>query len=135
MTSRESWREQERTRDAEKRAKLEAARAEVSVVASDHRVLGFSDASIPYGTTVYPLVTDIVDDELFRDLKNIGLLDSDARHLMYAFTNACERFVTLDPDFLDRRAALEARCPTLRIVTPLELAAELRDARKPGTPS
>jgi hypothetical protein len=44
---------------------------------------------------------------------------------MYAFTNACDRLVTLDPDFLDRRASLGARCPSLRIVKPSELAGEL----------
>lgn len=134
VTSRESWREQERTKDVGKRAKLEAARGEVSVVASDHRVLGFSDVNSPRGsTTVYPLITDIVDEALFIDLKSIGLLNSDARHLMYAFTNSCDRFLTLDPDFLDRRAALEARCPTIKIVTPSELAAELRIAQGPRT--
>jgi hypothetical protein len=69
--------------------------------------------------------TDIVDEALFADLKGIGLSDSDAKHLMYAFTNACDRFVTLDPDFLDRRASLDARCQSLRIVRPSELAAEL----------
>ena len=74
---------------------------------------------------VTPIITDIVDEALFADLKGIGLNDSDAKHLMYAFKNACDRFVTLDPDFLDRRASLEARCQALRIVTPSELAAEL----------
>jgi len=133
VTSRESWREQERTEDPVKRAKLEAARGEVSVVATDHVVLGFSNLSTPQGTTaVNPMVTDIVDEALFNDLKSIGLHDSDARHLMYAVANACDRFVTLDPHFLDRRAALEARCPSLRIVRPSELAAELRSAPAQG---
>jgi len=126
VTSRESWREQERTKDLAKRARLEAARGEVSAVSTDHVLLGFSHLTGPHGTTaVTPIITDIVDEALFADLKGIGLLDSDAKHLMYAVTNACDRFVTLDPDFLDRRAALGARCQSLRIVTPSELAAEL----------
>jgi hypothetical protein len=67
-----------------------------------------------------------VDNGLFSDLKELGLDDADARHLMYASVNACVRFVTLDPHFLDRRSALEARCPNLKIVRPSELAAELK---------
>ena len=60
-------------------------------------------------------------------LKGLGLDDdSDAKHLMYAVTNGCDRFVTLDPHFFSRIAALEARCPSIRIVRPSELAAELR---------
>jgi hypothetical protein len=75
----------------------------------------------------YPFVSDIVDEALFSDLKKIGLRDADARHLMYASVNACVRFVTLDPDFLSRRAALEARCSNIKIVKPSELSAELRN--------
>ncbi len=41
-TSREAWREQERARDANVRAELQERRADVPVVADDHRVLGFS---------------------------------------------------------------------------------------------
>jgi hypothetical protein len=39
VTSRESWREQERTKDPVKRATLEAARGEVSAVATDRALL------------------------------------------------------------------------------------------------
>ena len=129
VTSRESWREQDRTKDATKHALLAAARAEVSVVVSDHVVLGSANLSDSRGTTMaYPLVSDIVDDTLFSDLKKIGLRDADARHFMYASFNECDRFVTLDPDFLKRRTALEARCSNLKIVKPSELATELRTA-------
>src|SRR5439155_4942493 len=84
VTSRESWREQDQA-DDDVRKRLQAARAEVSVVAIDHAVLGFGDVTGPFGTSVaYPLVTDIVDEALFADLKKIGLHDGDARHLMYA---------------------------------------------------
>ncbi len=130
VTSRESWREQDRTKDPAKRAKLEAARGEVSVVASDHVLLGFTNLNGPHGTiAVNPVVTDIVDEALFADLRSMGLQESDARHLMYAVANTCDRFVTLDPDFLNRRGALEARCPSLRVVKPSELAAELKGAQ------
>jgi len=83
VTSRESWREQERTTNPVKRAKLEAARSEVSVVANDHVVLGFfSPLTNRYGSVVIaPIITDIVDEALFADLRGLGLDDSDAKHL------------------------------------------------------
>ena len=127
VTSRESWREQDRTNDATKHALLVAARAEVSVVATDHVVLGSANLSDMRGTTMaYPLVSDIVHYTMFSDLKKIGLRDADARHFMYASFNECDRFITLDPDFLDRRMDLEARCSNIKIVKPSELATELR---------
>lgn len=126
VTSRQSWREQDRTKDAGKRGALERARDQVSVVATDHALLGFNNLEGPYGTVaVNPMITDIVDEPLFSDLKALGLKDGDAKHLMYAVTNTCERFVTTDPDFLTRRAALEARCASIRILKPTELVAEL----------
>jgi hypothetical protein len=125
VTSRHSWREQERTRNPERRSALEAARSEVSAVANDHVILAFPVVHGHGSRLVGPLVSDIVDVSLFADLTAIGLSDSDAKHLMYAVVNSCDRFVTLDPDFLDRRDALEARCPSLRIRTPSELVAEL----------
>jgi predicted nucleic acid-binding protein len=127
VTSRESWREQERTQDHTRRAQLQSARDLVSVVQADHRLLGFSNIDGPYGTVATnPIVTDVVDESLFKDLLSLGLKQSDARHFMYAAANSCDRFVTLDSDFLDRRQLLQARCPSLVFVTPSELAAELR---------
>jgi hypothetical protein len=126
VTSRESWREQERTRDDGRRDQLRSARDLVSVVQTDHRLLGFSHQYGPYGTVaVSPLVTDLVNEQLFNDLRSLGLKEADARHFMYAAANGCERFVTLDSDFLDRKPILEERCPAVVVVRPSELAAEL----------
>src|SRR5262245_18407890 len=89
VTSRESWREQERTQDPVKRSKLEAARAEVSVVATDYVVLGVSTVESTSGTVyIGPLESDIVDEALFADLTALGLKAADARHLMYAASNS-----------------------------------------------
>jgi hypothetical protein len=127
VTSRESWREQGRTRDSERRARLESARAEVSVVQTDHVLLGTSTQMGLLGTTfAAPLVSDIVDPALFEDLKAIGLEDADARHFMYAVANECDRFLTLDPHFLDRATVLSARCPSIQVLTPLQLVQELQ---------
>jgi hypothetical protein len=72
-----------------------------------------------------PIITDLVDEQMFNDLRSIGLKESDARHFMYAAANGCERFLTLDSDFLDRKQLLEARWPAVVVLKPSELAAEL----------
>jgi hypothetical protein len=79
-----------------------------------------------FGTVaVTPLITEIVDEGLFKGLTAAGLKEADARHLMYAARNDCDRFVTTDPDFTSRLLQLEALCPSLKIVTPSELATQL----------
>lgn len=126
VTSRESWREQERTKSPETREELRNARSGVDVVPHDHRLLGFNTTDYGYrGFIASPLLTDIVDEALFTTLRNLSLKDPDARHLMYAVSNGCVRFVTTDPDFIERREAIHAVCPMIRIVRPSELLAEI----------
>jgi predicted nucleic acid-binding protein len=126
-TSRWTWSEQDRTRDDLIRVKLKESRGEIEVVADDHRVLGFWNQEGRFGTEVTnPMVTEIVDERLFSDLKKAGLSDGDARHLMYAIHNKCDRFVTLDTgDLLPKRSDVGPLCRGTKIVTPSELAAEL----------
>jgi predicted nucleic acid-binding protein len=126
VTSRESWREQDRARDPNTREELRAARAQTPVVTEDHRVLGFNAIDLGYsGFIASPLVTDILDEGMFHHLKGHGLRDADARHLMYALCNDCDRFITTDPDFLDRRPAREAIRGRIRIVKPSEMLQEM----------
>jgi hypothetical protein len=66
---------------------------------------------------------------MFSGLQAVGLKSADARHLMYALCNGCVRFVTTDPDFLDRLYAIEAAYPQIRIVMPTELLAEMERLR------
>jgi hypothetical protein len=49
VTSRESWREQERTRSPETREELRNARSGVDVVSHDHQVLGFNTIDFGHG--------------------------------------------------------------------------------------
>jgi len=58
-------------------------------------------------------------------LKQAVLKEADARHLMYAICNGCDRFVTLDRDFLNRLPSLHSLCRGLKICRSTELAAEL----------
>jgi hypothetical protein len=127
-TSRWSWAEQERTRDDLVRVKLRESRGEIEVVPDDHRLLGFWNQEDPrFGTvSVSPMLTEIVDERLFSDLKSAGISNGDARHLMYAIHNKCDRFVTLDTDdLLPKRSDVAPLCRGTRMVTPSELAAEL----------
>jgi hypothetical protein len=126
VTSRESWREQERTRNAEALEELRASRDKTPVVSQDHRLLDFNSVDLgQYGFIASPLITDIVDETMYTDLQSKGLKNADARHLMYALCNGGVRFVTTDPDFLDRCSAIEAAYPQIRIVKPTELLAEM----------
>ena len=132
ITSRESWREQARTRNPDVRAMLEEARSDVPVVERDHEVFGFTCIPDQYGGFIAnPQVTDVIDGPLFNDLRSLGLKDADARHLMYAACNGCERFLTLDRGILSRRAGLEARCNGIRIVRPSELVKEQQQKSTP----
>jgi predicted nucleic acid-binding protein len=125
VTSRESWREQDRTKDPSTREQLVNARGDTPVVQSDHKLLGIHNQMNHLGTVANcPILTEIVDEALFKSLTAAGLKVADARHLMYAACNECDRFVTTDPHFTSRRTPLEALCPGLKIVTPSELAAE-----------
>jgi predicted nucleic acid-binding protein len=127
-TSRWSWAEQDRTRNDFVRVTLKESRGEIEVVADDHRVLGFWNQDDPrFGTvTTNSMVTEIVDESLFAELKKAGISDGDARHLMYAIHNKCDRFVTLDTrDLLPKRSDVAPLCRGTKIVRPSELAAEL----------
>ena len=125
VTSRESHREQDRATDPNVRAMLKQARPEVPLVAENEKLLGFNIQDEPFTFISSPMLTEYVDADLYEKFKKVGLRDGDARHLMYAVHNKCDRFVTTDPDFLLGRSQLTTLCPATKIVTPRELAAEL----------
>ena len=126
-TSRWSWEEQDRTSNDLVRTKLKESRGKIEVVADDHRVIGFWNQEGRFGTvSTNPMVTEIVDERLFYNLKKAGISDGDARHLMYAIHNKCDRFVTLDTrDLLPKRSDVAPLCRGTKIVKPSELASEL----------
>ena len=126
VTSRESWREQDRTRCEKTREELRSSRDKTPVVSGDHKLLGFNSVDLGYrGFISSPLITDIVDEAMFAELRAVGLKSGDARHLMYALCNGCVCFVTTDPDFLNRRLAIEAAYPKIRIMKPSEMLEEI----------
>ena len=76
------------------------------------------------------MVTEYLDAGLYQQLKKEGLTDGDARHLIYAVYNKCDRFVTTDPGFVSRRSGLAALCQGTKIVRPSELAMQLENQPK-----
>jgi hypothetical protein len=67
VTSRESWREQDRASDPAVRAQLAESRGHTPVVPNDHKLLGFQNQMDRLGTVyVCPFVTEIVDEALFK---------------------------------------------------------------------
>jgi len=127
VTSSETRREQDRTRDLTVRAQFEQDREKVPLVPLDHVLLITRAVYDNQGNWCgnAPMLTEVVDKELFDALKSAGLEDADARHLMFAVHNGCDRFVTLDPHFLDRRVPLQALGRGILIQRPSELVAEL----------
>jgi hypothetical protein len=123
-TSRHSLREMERA-PFQYRAKLKEGIADLSLAKDDHRVLGFHMQSDLYSCIACPLVTDIVDEQLYSDFRNAGLKMDDAQHLMYAVHNGYRRFLIGNKDFLGRRVALEKRCPSIHIQKPSEAVSQL----------
>src|SRR5918993_4821438 len=80
VSSRQSHREQERTKNPQVRAALLAHRDAVPLVETDHRLLGFSHVDYgALGFTSSPMITDIIDEQLFAKLKAAGLSDGDAK--------------------------------------------------------
>jgi hypothetical protein len=127
VTSSETGREQDRTSDPAVRAQLQQKRDKLELVTEDHLMLGnralYDNRGMFYGNS--PILTEMVNPALFASFKNAGLKDADARHLMYAVHNKCDRFITTDPDFINRRTQLEALGGSIRIQKPSELVTEL----------
>ncbi|HUE72049.1 MAG TPA: hypothetical protein VMP01_14275 [Pirellulaceae bacterium] len=123
-TSRQSPREIERAPVQHQTALKEGLHG-LDIAADDHRVLGSFTLSDPYGGSICnPIVTDIVDDSLYADLRGAGLEPDDAKHFMYAAENGYDWFVTWDKDFLSRKEAIE-KFGSIKIGKPSELVAAL----------
>ena len=109
VTSRESEREQDQATDPDVRAMLKQARPDFPLVAENEKLLGFNIQDNPGTFIASPMLTEYVDADLYEQLKRAGLMEADARHLMYAVHNKCDRFVTVDTDC---RIALRATSST-----------------------
>jgi hypothetical protein len=122
--SMQSLREMERA-PAKYQNELKMAVAKIGTAKENSKLLGFATMSDQYGGfSTQPLVTDLVDEKLYASFGSMGLLEDDAKQLMYAVHNGYDRFLTCDRDFLNRRSDLEKHCGSLRIQTPAEFVEE-----------
>jgi hypothetical protein len=128
-SSRWSQREIARTRNEAVRSQLTQGLVGTKFATHDHIVLGFDNQQTdPFGGYISnPLVTDIIDNNIYSTLTKIPLKDLDAKHLMVAICNGYDRFLTTDPDFISSRSQIEAAFP-IKVLKPSELVAELASA-------
>ena len=123
-TSRQAIREMERA-PFQYQAKLKTGISNLGLAENDHRVLGFNMQTDQYGCISSPLVTDVVDEQLYADLLKAGLETDDAKHLMYAVYNSYQQFLTCDKGILKHRIDLKKCCPSIQIQKPSELVVKL----------
>ena len=102
-------------------------------IPKDQRLLGFHTQTHQYGGFVsYPLISDVQDEALRKELTRRGLDLRDAEHITQAVCNGCDVFLTRDEKIITRhRAWLETRFPTLKVRLPSELLGELQPLLRP----
>ncbi len=123
--SRQSWREMERA-PAKYHEGLKSGIKGLSVLRDDHTVLGSHTNVDQFGGCVCnPIVTDIVNDQLFADLCAAGLKCDDAKQLMYAAHNGCQFFITCDGGILARRNKIEVLWAAIQVCRPSECVEQL----------
>ena len=124
-TSRQSLREMDRA-PFQYQAGLKTGISGLGLAENDHKVLGFHMQTDQYGGCIsYPLVTDVVDEQLHSAFLDAGLKTDDRMHLMYAVHNGYQRFLTCDKGILSRRIDLERLCPSIQIQKPSELVTQM----------
>jgi predicted nucleic acid-binding protein len=97
-------------------------------IPKDEKVLGFHTQSDQYGGCItQPLISDVQDEKICKELKRRGLKLRDAEHITQAVCNGCDVFLTRDKRTIitPHRAWLETRFPTLKVQLPSELLADL----------
>ena len=103
-------------------------------IPKDEKVLGFHTQTDQYGGFVsYPLISDVQDETLRKELTQRGLGLRDAEHITQAVCNGCDVFLTRDERTIIKphRSWLETRFPTLKVRLPSELLEELASLLRP----
>jgi predicted nucleic acid-binding protein len=74
-------------------------------------------------SSTFPIVSDVQDEQMCRELVEHGLSFRDAQHITQAVCNGCDVFLTRDRQTIidPHREWLEARFPNLKIRLPSEL--------------
>lgn len=129
--SRVVWTELERTNATEQRIKLQADYEALDQIPQDELPLGsFNITDHMGGCISNPIVSDYLDEALYRELLQRGLSDKDAHHITHAVSNKCDVFLTCDEKTIIKphRKWLEDKFPRVKIRLPSELLAELSGA-------
>ena len=116
------------TKDDSKRADLHDDYKNLCQVSNDEQVLGFYTQSDQYGGFItQPIVSDVHDESICRELIARGLTPKDAQHITQAVCNGCDVFLTRDEESIIKphRAWLENRLQGLKVRLPSELIPEL----------
>jgi hypothetical protein len=72
VTSRETWREQDKAANPTVRAQLAQARGEIPVASNDHKLVGIHNQMDRLGTvSATPIISDIIDNALHPVLQAI----------------------------------------------------------------
>jgi hypothetical protein len=115
-----------RTNNEAQRTKLENDYSSLDQPPRDEALLGFSYLTDHTGTFIAnPMLSDILDGELYRGLIDRGFSAGDAHHLTHAVGNSCDFFLTRDERIINDRLWLQGRFPGLKIRRPSELVDEL----------
>lgn len=122
----EAQREVERTKDEEKKKRLNSGISQIDNVQESSTLLGFNALDLGrYGFISSPLMSDVLDPAIFAQLAAFGFERSDSVHFVNAVYNKCEVFLTTDGHFMQYRPQLEGLYPQIIIQKPSELLSEL----------
>jgi hypothetical protein len=126
--SRVDLRELEDTKDLVQRGKLLLDYGSLEQIPNDEKHYASYEQTDQYGGSIAnPLVSDVQDESLCRELLQRGLERRDAEHITQALCNSCDVFLTRDEGTIIRphREWLGTRFPNLKIRLPSELLADL----------
>ncbi|SRR5579885_697599 len=97
VRSRVALRELDRTKNQEHKNKLRADYEALEQIPRDERLCEFHTNYDQFGGFITnPIVSDLQDDNLYKQLLERGFRDKDAQHLTQAICNNCEVFLTRD---------------------------------------
>jgi hypothetical protein len=115
-------RETEDTPDPQQRHELREDFEGLTPIANDEKFLG--SFSVPGGGTNV-MVSDVQDEAIRDELRQMGLKPRDAEHVTQAICNHCDEFLTRDQkSIIKHRTKIEARFP-IKVRKPSELVAEI----------
>jgi hypothetical protein len=92
-------------------------------ILNDEKLLGFNIQISQYTCINSPIISDVQDETIRKELMDGGLEQRDAEHITQAVCNDCDVFLTRDEASIIKpyRQWLEQRFPKLRVFLPSEL--------------